>query len=79
MNIPISKKRQQEQKARNNQIGNVFLKLRTLGLGVQCVAGDMRIFLWQFGFMLFHCIFIKPEIISGIAMLEDFLLVLLFD
>jgi hypothetical protein len=58
----------------NNQIGNVLLKLRTLGLGARCVAKKMRIFLWQFRFMFFHRLFVEPETISGIAMLEDFLL-----
>ena len=56
--------------------------------GLDTILSDLRTFLglWarriaegQFGFMLLHGLIIEPKIISRNTMLEDFVLIFLFD
>ena len=52
-------------------LDTILSDLRTfLGLWARCIAK---------GFMLLHGLFVEPEIISRNTMLEDFVLIFLFD
>ena len=58
----------------------ILSDLRTfLGFGAHRIAEEVFKLTGQFGFMLLHGLIIEPKIISRDTMLEDFVLIFLFD
>ena len=73
-------KDQQKREADAERLDTILLNLRTfLGLWARRIAEEVFKLTGQFGFMLLHGLIVKPEIISRNTMLEDFVLIFLFD
>jgi hypothetical protein len=61
-------------------LDTILSDLRTfLGLWAGRIAEEVFKLTGQFGFMLLHGLIIEPKIISRNTMLEDFVLIFLFD
>lgn len=61
-------------------LDTILSDLRTfLGFGAHRIAEEVFKLTGQFGFMLLHGLIIEPKIISRDTMLEDFVLIFLFD
>ena len=66
--------------AKPEGLDTILLDLRTfLGLWARHIAEEVFKLTGQFGFMLLHGLIVEPEIISCNTMLENFVLIFLFD
>ena len=74
------KDRRRKRGANAEGLDTILLDLRTfLGLRARRITEEVFKLTVQFGFMLLHGLFVEPEIISRNTVLEDFVLIFLFD